>query len=95
VKQFPPNAYGLYDMLGNVWEWTQDWYQPNTYETAEEKDPQGPTEGVARVLRGGGYDNAPRQLRVSERHSAVPGVGTAHIGFRCVHLDLSGAEPAK
>ena len=50
------NAFGLYDMLGNVWEWVADWYGAETYATSAATDPQGPDEGFARVRRGGSYD---------------------------------------
>ncbi len=96
VKQFPPNPFGLYDMQGNVWEWTQDWYDSAAYEAAEEeKDPKGPASGTLRVIRGGGYDNAPAQLRPSERHSANPALGSPHIGFRCVAFDLPAGPPVQ
>jgi formylglycine-generating enzyme required for sulfatase activity len=68
VKQLQPNAYGLYDMLGNVWEWTASWYE----------------EGKTKALRGGSWDNDPRNVRVSGRDRVVPANRVLNIGFRCV-----------
>ena len=83
VKQMKPNAWQLYDMLGNVWEWTQDWYQP-TYLAAEPQvDPQGPLTGKIRVLRGGAWDSEPFSARASFRNGDVPAARDNFIGFRC------------
>src|SRR5262249_55514670 len=55
VGAYPPNAYGLYDVHGNVWEFCQDWFDENYYEQRESVDPVGPEEGESRVLRGGSW----------------------------------------
>jgi formylglycine-generating enzyme required for sulfatase activity len=81
VKLRAANAFGLYDMLGNVWELTADWHE--LYEAQPQTNPQGPDTGVNRVIRGGGFSFAADSLRVSNR-GAVPPTDYAHyIGFRC------------
>jgi formylglycine-generating enzyme required for sulfatase activity len=90
VAQKRPNAYGLYDMLGNLWEWVYDRYGPLDATPGVHMDPQGPTSGDdSRILRGGSWGDAPKRVRVSDRHSHdTSGVsGYAYLeyfGFRCV-----------
>jgi sulfatase modifying factor 1 len=76
------NVWGLYDMHGNVWEWVADWY--GSYSGGAEADPQGPSEGVSRVLRGGSFAVTPRYLRSANRYGIRPEYGIRFIGFRCV-----------
>ena len=78
-----PNEFGLYDMLGNVWEWVNDEYSPSYYLTGPSQDPSGPASGQRRVLRGGSWHNDPSFARVSYRHSDDPGHWSSNIGFRC------------
>ena len=68
VGSFRPNAWGLYDMHGNVWEWCSDWYI-DSYTNAETTDPQGPSSGTARVFRGGVWGYGPRICRSASRNS--------------------------
>lgn len=85
VKSYPPNSYGLYDVVGNVYEWCQDWYDYNHYEVSaqEPQDPKGPLQGVYRVLRGGCWKSLKEDLRCSHRHRNNPGAVNRTYGFRC------------
>ncbi len=80
VRGKTPNSYGLYDMLGNVWEWTGDRYTENL---SGGTDPTGPTDGEKRVLRGGSWDAYSRWLRASVRNWFDPTVLGSNFGFRC------------
>ena len=88
VGSYPPNAWGLYDMAGNVLEWVADWYGEHYYGTLPldkpVDDPRGPQSGTMRVLRGGSFNVVSRYLRAAYRYSYAPGVWFYSIGFRCV-----------
>ncbi len=101
VKSFKPNAYGLYDMAGNVWEWCADWYTADYYTSLENKvsqNPKGPLKSYdameptvpKKVVRGGSFlCNASycKGYRVSARMKTSPDTGLEHTGFRCVAAD--------
>ena len=78
-----PNAYGLYDMSGNVWEWVADWYDSGYYAASPGSNPAGPASGTYRVLRGGSWGNYYDYLRSGSRIGSVPGFSYNYFGCRC------------
>ena len=89
VRQRKPNAWGLYDMQGNVWEWCNDFYKVDYYSESPSKDPKGPDSGGKKVLRGGCWNSTPDACRVAFRYNENPGYTDACFGydiygFRCV-----------
>jgi formylglycine-generating enzyme required for sulfatase activity/AAA+ ATPase superfamily predicted ATPase len=84
VGQKQPNAFGLHDMLGNVWEWCSDWYDPKYYAKGDAESPMGPMQGTSRVLRGGAFNSNDEQCRVSTRSPLAPFDRYNSVGFRMV-----------
>ena len=84
VGQTLPNPYGLYDMLGNVWEWCQDWYDSGYYRHSDIKNPKGPASGTSRVLRGGSWSSNAKSCRVTNRNDVSPDNRNIYYGFRLV-----------
>tara|TARA_B100000686_G_scaffold346804_2_gene434193 strand:- start:1031 stop:1615 length:585 start_codon:yes stop_codon:yes gene_type:complete len=92
-----PNQFGLYDMMGNIWEWVADWYE-NTYSALEKNNPKGPPSGEHKTIRGGSFDSSAGALRITNRtwlhpknrvYAKVSTYGGNvneifnYIGFRC------------
>ena len=91
VGRTPPNAWGLYDMHGNVEEWVYDWYGP--YEPGEQRDPVGRVDGDFRVTRGGSHSTEAYYLRSANRMGTLPDDQHGLTGFRIVMASLPGTKP--
>ncbi len=83
-----PNSNGVYDMMGNVYEWTLDWYAPLDTSGVQE-NPAGPETGKEKVVRGGSWTSPNHYLRVSDRVAKTPDLRYSDVGFRCVIPDQS------
>ena len=77
------SPYGLYHMAGNAYEWVQDWYASNYYESAPAKNPPGPPQGQFKVLRGGSWSDLPKYLLTYGRFKLPPETKNSYTGFRC------------
>ncbi|HTS71171.1 MAG TPA: formylglycine-generating enzyme family protein [Terriglobia bacterium] len=110
VAQYPPNGYGLYDMAGNVWQWTSDWYRPDYYRQLASaggvaRNPRGPDSSFdpgepnqpKKVHRGGSYlctDQYCSRYIVGTRGKGEVSTGTNHLGFRCVQDATAARQTA-
>ena len=86
VAAFKPNAYGLYNTAGNVWEWCVDWFSADFHRAGPRADPSGPPGGQARVVCGGSYlchHSYCNRYRVAARSANTPDSATGNTGFRC------------
>ncbi len=84
---YAPNGLGLFNTVGNVWEWCADWFDPTYYARSPRRSPTGPERGTHRVMRGGSYlchDSYCRRYRVAARTGNTPDSASANLGFRCV-----------
>jgi len=82
VASRKPNAWGLYDMIGNLWEWVEDSYDPNYYQYSPAVDPPGPAPDRWKIMRGGSYHCTPERVRVAIRGSWVQDRSLSILGFR-------------
>jgi formylglycine-generating enzyme required for sulfatase activity len=83
IGSFPPNAFGLHDMAGNVYEWVGDWFSEDYYRASPAADPAGPASGRLRVARGGAGFLNPAMLRISTRLRSAPDTRNVTVGVRC------------
>lgn len=87
AKAFPANGYGLYSVVGNAWEWCNDWFEPFWHLNATKTNPVGPTQGTQKAMRGGSYlchKSYCNRYRVAARTKNTPDSATTNITFRCV-----------
>ncbi|MGM0559336.1 MAG: SUMF1/EgtB/PvdO family nonheme iron enzyme, partial [Myxococcota bacterium] len=83
ARPFGKSPFGVHEMAGNVFEWVNDWFDPDYYKVARDVDPKGPDEREKRSIRGGSYAHDQRALRCAARGRYVPGERRANHGFRC------------
>jgi sulfatase modifying factor 1 len=84
VGSFRPNGYGLFDITGNVWEWTSDFYGSDYYASSPADNPKGPERGRFKVIRGGSWHSGPMCVQTFYRNGLSPSWVDFAVGFRCV-----------
>lgn len=97
AQTYQANAYGLYCITGNVWEWVWDWFDPTYYQSSPRKNPTGPTATDRRMMRGGSYlchESYCNRYRTDARSSNTPDSSTGNLGFRCAR-DIDQQYPAQ
>jgi formylglycine-generating enzyme required for sulfatase activity len=87
IRPAGASPYGLLDTGGNMWEFCEDWWDPDYFRSSPQKDPAGPKTGRARVVKGGSWDSRPTVLSASSRNFAYIGYREGDFGFRCAHDD--------
>jgi sulfatase modifying factor 1 len=93
MYDFGRSPYGAYEMAGNVWEWTQDWYDETYYKNSPDKNPAGPPGGKDKVVRGGGWQSNAQTVRSANRHKQNPTDRRVYVGFRCAKDAVGETAP--
>jgi formylglycine-generating enzyme required for sulfatase activity len=87
VRGKRPNAFGLYDTIGNVSEWVSDWFSPGYYGNGAKADPKGPSTGTEKSRRGGAFASDPKSCQSAWRESDLPSLKSSYVGFRVAYTE--------